>query len=90
MSERAHRASRRARFIATRDGLVLASQETVLRNMGVSASASAAYDLLTDDGVAADKAAELVIAADRNGDDPEAFARHVLKLSRAVRQERSS
>lgn len=53
--------------------------------MGVSPAVSAGLDLLMDDGMDGEKAAKLLLAAERNGDDAEAFARHMLKLRRAIR-----
>jgi hypothetical protein len=61
------------------------SPEEALRAVGVSAAVSAAYDLLTDDGVPPERAAELAVYAEQRGQDPEAFARHFLKLRRAIR-----
>lgn len=61
------------------------STEERVTLMGVSPSASAAYDLLTDDGVPAEQAAKLTLAAQKSGRDPEAFARHFLKLRRGLR-----
>lgn len=59
-------------------------------DMGVSPSASAAYDLLTDDGVPPEKAAELAVAmqrvGERRGSDPEAMARHFVKLRHALKE----
>ena len=45
---------------------------------------SAAYDILHDDGMAPDKIADLLIGCRRSGRDPEAFARHLVELRRAV------
>lgn len=50
-----------------------------------SAKLSAAYDLLTDDGYPADKAAELLHTAEQGGRDPEALARKMVELRRAIR-----
>jgi hypothetical protein len=61
------------------------STEERLRLMGISPSASAAYDLLADDGMPPEKAAEMVAAAHRSGRDPEAFARHLTRLRKAWR-----
>lgn len=61
------------------------SPEEELRAMGVSASVSAAYDLLTDDGVPPEQAATMAVGAERSGRDAETFARHYLKLRKAAR-----
>lgn len=61
------------------------SQDERLRLMGVSPPVSAAFDLLTDDDMPADRAAEMAVGAERLGKDPEAFARHLLKLRKAYR-----
>lgn len=53
--------------------------------MGVSPAVSAGLDLLMDDGMDGEKAAKLLLAAERNGQDAEAFARHMLKLRGALR-----
>lgn len=58
--------------------------------MGVSPAVSAAFDLLTDDGMSADDAARMAVAAERGGRDPEASARHILKLRRAYREMKGS
>lgn len=60
------------------------SEHEELRALGVSPSVSAAYDLLTDAGVPAERAAQLAATAERLGKDAEAFARHYLALRRAV------
>jgi len=44
-----------------------------------------AMDILMEDGVNADHAARLSLAAVRAGKDPEDFARHFVKLRRAIR-----
>ena len=45
----------------------------------------AGMDILMDDGMPAEDAAKLCLGAVRIGQDPEAFARHCVKLRRAVR-----
>lgn len=58
--------------------------------MGIPPSVSAAYDLLTDDGMPPEQAAAIVLGMQRHheegGKDPEAQARHLIKLRRAVRR----
>jgi hypothetical protein len=44
-----------------------------------------ALDVMLADGVPADRAAGLAVAAAQDGRDPIAFARHFVKLRRAVR-----
>lgn len=57
--------------------------------MGITPAQSAAYDLLTDDGMPAEKAASIVLGMQRyhekGGKDPEAQARHIIKLRKALR-----
>lgn len=73
-------------FAVGGDGAVTEmSTEDRLRLMGASPAVSAAYDLLTDDGMPSEDAAKMAVAAERSGKDPEAFARHLLKLRRAAR-----
>lgn len=43
-------------------------------------------DLLLADGMPDDKAAQLMLACVAEGRDPEQFARHVIKLRRAIRR----
>lgn len=61
------------------------SEHDLLGLMGVPAAVSAAYDLLTDDGMPAQKAADLAMAAWRSGRDPEAFARKTVRLRKGLR-----
>lgn len=77
-------------FIAGLDGTVEASHEEHLRHMGVSPGVSAAYDVLADDGMPSDWAARLTVAAERQGLNPEKFARHVRKLRASVREDGGS
>jgi hypothetical protein len=51
----------------------------------VSPELWAAYDILTDDGYPPEKAAEVLASAERSGRNPEAFARHMVKLRKAIR-----
>jgi len=62
----------------------LMGSEAVFRHMGVSPALSAAYDVLDDVGLARDDRVELLVAAERSGNDPEAFARHLVKLCRVA------
>lgn len=61
------------------------SPEDQFRQMGVSPALSAAYDVLDDTGYLNEKRLTLCHAAERQGQDPEAFARHLVKLCKAVR-----
>ena len=44
-----------------------------------------AYDLMVADGVPPQRAADMAVAAARDGREPVAFARHFIKLRAAVR-----
>ena len=73
-------------FAVSRTGVVsIQSEYEALTLMGVPPSASAAYDILTDDGMDPDKAADLSMMAYRSGRDPEAFARKIVSLRRGFR-----
>lgn len=52
---------------------------------GAPPAVIAALDILVDDGLSPEKAAEVAFAAHRAGKDAEAFARHFVKLRRAIR-----
>lgn len=56
-----------------------------MKATGASDAVIAALDILVDDGMPAQKAADMAVAAERSGRDPEAFARHVIKLRKAMR-----
>lgn len=58
--------------------------EQELRSMGVSPALSAAYDVLDDAGFLSEDRLALCAATERAGRDPEAFARHLVKLCKAV------
>jgi hypothetical protein len=75
------------RFAVTGGGTAweLTSYQAALDHMRVPPDVAAALDLLVDDGMPVERAAELVVAAHKDGRDAEAFARHVLKLRRALR-----
>lgn len=45
----------------------------------------AAIDIMTDDDVPLEKAAELALAATKKGESAEGFARHFVKLRKAFR-----
>lgn len=64
----------------------LTSYQATVDHMGVPPDVVAGLDLLVDDGMPVDKAADLVVAAHRDGRDAEAFARHLLRLRRAARE----
>lgn len=53
----------------------------------VAARINAGMDILMDDNYPIDKAAKLMLAAERQGEDAEAFARHMVKLRKALRSE---
>jgi hypothetical protein len=73
-------------FAVTPAGVATAlSVNGLLALMGVPPAVSAAYDLLTDDGMAPDRAAELAMTAHRTGRDPEELARKVVRLRRGLR-----
>lgn len=52
-----------------------------------SAAVSRAYDLMVADKVPAQTAADMATAAERDGRDPVADARHFIKLRHAARNE---
>jgi hypothetical protein len=58
-----------------------------LKKLGIPMSVDAAMDILYDDGMSVDMAAEMSFAAWKSGKDPESFARHVVKLRKAARGE---
>ena len=58
-----------------------------LKELGIPMSVDAAFDILCDDGMDMEKAADMSVAAWRSGKDPEAFARHLVKLRKAARGE---
>jgi hypothetical protein len=62
-------------------------EEEELRKLGVSPGVSAAYDILTDAGIDPELAATVAVTAEREGQDPEWFARHYLKLRAALKPE---
>lgn len=73
-------------FAVHGDGIAeILSVEDHVRLMGISAAVSAAYDIMTDDGFPPEEAGRFALAAERQGRDPEAFARHFVKLRKAAR-----
>jgi hypothetical protein len=80
-------------FAVSRRGEVveLVGEAAVLRHMGISPEMSAAYDIMADDGVPPADAAKMAAAAERQWNQgrsamtPEQFARHFVKLRKAVR-----
>lgn len=56
--------------------------------IGYTQAQLAAIDIMTDDGVPLERAATLALACDRTGDEPEAWARHFVKLRKAFRGDR--
>jgi hypothetical protein len=52
----------------------------------LSHAVNAGVDILDDDGMSIEKTLPLLVAAEADGRDPEAFARHLLKLRRALRE----
>jgi hypothetical protein len=74
-------------FIVDPTGVVVeASYEEWLRHMGLSPKFSAAFDILTDDGYSPEKAAELLVAAEKIGRDPEVIARKIVSLRHVIRE----
>jgi hypothetical protein len=74
------------RFAVAPSGVIdVLSIEDNVALMGVSPAVSAAYDLMVDDGYPPEKAAKLAMDAERSGRDPEAWARHFIKLRKAWR-----
>jgi hypothetical protein len=55
-----------------------------LRATGASDAVIAAVDILVDDGYPVDRAAQMAVAAERDGKDPEVFARHFVVLRGAL------
>lgn len=56
-----------------------------MKALGASDAVIAAYDILADDGMSPEQAATMVVTAERSGRDPVAFARHTVKLRKALR-----
>jgi hypothetical protein len=64
------------------------SVDSYVAHMGVSPAAHAAFDLMYDDGMDAEKAWELAFAMDKQSSprgDAEAQARHLVELRKAAR-----
>lgn len=61
--------------------------EQDLRAMGVSPGLSAAYDVLDDAGFLREDRLILCALAEKQGRCPEAFARHLVTLCKAVQEE---
>lgn len=77
----------RARWQVDRAGTVSPrSLNERLLAVGYTQEQLAAIDIMTDDDVPLDTAAELTLAASKNGDNAEAFARHFVKLRKAIRR----
>ncbi len=73
-------------FAAHADGQIdMLDIESAVRLAGVSAAASAGYDIMTDDGVPPETAWKMALSAERDGKNPEAFARHLVSLRKALR-----
>jgi hypothetical protein len=64
--------------------------EQEIQRMGVSPALSAAYDVLDDAGFLNEDRLKLCALAETQGRDPEAFARHLVKLGKALRDLRRS
>lgn len=74
------------RFVAGPSGEVqVMAPHEVEAHMGISPALSAGYDILTDDGYPAQEASDLLVAAERNGYDPEAMARKMVRLRKVLR-----
>lgn len=65
----------------------MSSYHEQARALGVTDDVIAALDLLVDDGVPAERAAGLAVAAHRSGRDAEEWARHLIKLRKALRRD---
>lgn len=55
-----------------------------IEHMGFSPGVVAGVDVLDDASLLTEDRAKLIVAAERNGDDPERFARHLVKLCRVA------
>lgn len=53
--------------------------------LNLSDAVSRAYDIMTADGVPAQTAADMAVAAERDGRDPVAWAGHFTELRRSLR-----
>jgi len=67
---------------------VMASPAEVLTNMGISPEQAAAYDICEAAGFDMEQTTPLLYAAEQDGQNPEAFARHLVKLRQAARAAR--
>ena len=78
-------------FVADAKGVIrLLSVDQYVAHVGVSPAAHAAFDIMYDDGVDAEKAWRLALEMDKQASprgDAEAQARHFVMLRRAVRDE---
>jgi hypothetical protein len=63
----------------------VASGNGTIEMVAASPAVSAAYDIMTGDGVPPERAAQLAVGAGRDGRDPEAWARHFVKLRKSLR-----
>jgi len=71
----------------TRLGFVADSRGTVAE-ICLSGPVSEAYDIMVADRVPSETAAEMAVAAERDGRDPVAFAEHFVKVRREFRAAR--
>ena len=75
-----------ARWSVNAAGVVSARSENErLLAIGYDQAQIAAIDIMIDDRVPLERAAQLAIAAKQQGRDPEAFARHFVELRKAYR-----
>ncbi len=74
-------------FAGTTTGIsTVLSTEDAVQHMGVSPQASAAYDIICDAGYPDEEAIwHMVLAAERDGHDPEKWARSFVRLRKAAR-----
>ncbi len=62
------------------------SQYERMKALGASDAVIAAFDIMLDDGVPMERAATFAVEAERQGKDPEAFARHFVNLRKVARE----
>lgn len=58
-----------------------------MKALGASDAMIAAVDILGDAGFLDERRLKLVLTCERQGEDPERFARHLVKLCRVVEEE---
>ena len=70
--------------MTTRIGFAVDSSGTCCE-LAFSDAVSRAYDLMTADGVPAQRAADMAVACERDGQDPVAWAEHFIRLRQGLR-----